>query len=313
MSLSDFTNALDVIRQYGMEVLQLFITLIVVLIIVGTIASSTLTGPDTEPPVLFPDHPRSDETGCTRIDGIEICPRSTSLSAAQLAPHGQPLRLLSADEHLASALPFWRKGEKRGKPSPEAVRAVELVAEVLQIDRDFKVYSATFEQSPIAYVRFSIFRAEIVYDRAYFQMDNAEQKMTWMFAFIMGHEAGHTQNYKPNNNDPWGSEASADYLGAMAVYRLGGDLRDALDVTALFSEFGSPSHPARIFRREAIRQGWTQARDRHLNPSNRCKRAFIGPTISLEKQVCKMAVTCLDEGKPIQTACKGEAGTWSWL
>ena len=120
-------------------------------------------------------------------------------------------------------------------------------------------------------------------------------------------------NFDPRNRDPWGAEASADYIGGMAVYRLGGDLRDALQVTSYYSEFGSASHPARIFRREAITLGWKRARDQHLNPSSQCRTAFVGPQITLNDKVCKMAATCQSPDTPIQMACQDDAGQWSWL
>ena len=185
MSLSQITDVLKLIRQYGIDLLQLLVTLAVAMIILGTIITSAFTGPDQVPPVMFPDHPRSDETGCTRIDGVDICPNPARSSQADVEPVSSAAIEDVRSNLTDSMLPFRRKGEKRGKASPEAVKAVKMVSKVLEIDRDFKVYSATFERSPIAYVRYSIFKAEIVYDRDYFAMDDAQQTMTWVFALVM--------------------------------------------------------------------------------------------------------------------------------
>ena len=203
-------------------------------------------------------------------------------------------------------------GEKRGKASPEAIKTIELVSRALQVDTRFRVYSASFENSPIAYVRNGFPRPEIVYDRDIFTSEKDRKRVIWSWIKVAGHEVAH---HKLKHTVTWGrdsvaSEASADYEAGKAVYRLSGSLENALEIT---DRYGSAitTHPSRELRKAAIAAGWIQARDRHNDPSNQCHARFISQSFNRDGKTCKMAVTCDGDNQPIKIACENY-GEWFW-
>ena len=264
-----------------------------------------------EPPVIGPMQPRS----CTVIDGIEICPKDTSASHALTDPlYVVDNSVLKAHGYVCAyhANLMNKFGEKRGKASPEAIKTIELVSRALEVDTSFRVYSATFERSPIAYVRNGFPNPEIVYDRALFPSKKDRQQVKWEWIKVAGHEVAHhkLKHTVTRGRDSVASEASADYEAGKAVYRLSGSLENALEIT---DRFGSAitTHPSRNLRRAAIAAGWIQARDRYNDPSNQCHARFISQSFIRDEKTCKMAVTCDGDNRPIKIACETE-DKWNW-
>jgi|GEM_PF-6461693 len=311
MTFSQISEGLDVFRKYGMDIMHALITAVVSLAIIGTIIMSILNpGDGPEPPLMFPDHPRSDDTGCTRIDGLEICPRAVSSMESSTAPTVSGAQSSAGTTYAAGGLlnPY---GEKRRAATIEMEKSVGMVSHVLQIEKKIDLHAATFEDGPAAYARGLGWKHEIVFDFEFFEKMSNENKINWPLIGLAAHESGHVIFGGTIFDNGWENEASAEYFAGLAIYRLGGDLKDALSYSTVFSgeDDKHPPHNIRIVLMEA---GWRQAKARHENPYDTCKSGLIGEDFQYKKRVCKAAVSCGNEKRPIKIACQDGNGKWSW-
>ena len=313
--MSDF---FDMCKRYaGVMLSVMIIGYIIALMLLQLMASAAQSFPKIKkddprgdiPPVMRPTEPKL-PTGCITIDGTKICPQAGALSNG----NNHTIHSLDTPKNFdciyRHAKGKDRYGEIRGKASPEAIKAVEWASYVLGVKRPFKVYSATFESSPIAYVRYNKLSAEIVYDADVFQMGDNAESLKWVFFSTIAHEIGHTEYAKPRGTDRWGNEASSDYISGMAVYRMNGDIEQALQMSQILGN-GGGTHPYNALRRAAIGHGWMHGRTRHYDPDNLCKAAFIGKPFVRDGQSCKLAVTCLGDKMPVKTVCESD-GKWTW-
>lgn len=102
----------------------------------------------------------------------------------------------------------------------------------------------------------------ILYSQHFMQTTRTTTRSQWAPISIMAHEVGHHLN--GHTLDRRGSrpriELEADYYSGFIVQRMGGSLDDALAaMSALGSETGSETHPAKRDRLAAISNGWTKA------------------------------------------------------
>ena len=277
-----------------------------------------ITKDPPEPPVYFPDHPRTDENGCTRIDGMDICPLVTSASMTFLKDGGvvsaQPV--LAAKDAPPTKGPFKRNpyGETRDKASPDAIRSLKLVSRVLEVKKPISVYSATFKDGPAAYARYLGRTSEIVYGKDTYEGVTDGEQLSWALIGLWGHEVGHVKyrEKKARENDRWENEASAEFFAGVAIYRLGGDFRDTRAYTSRFGG-GDDKHPPHVLNVLLVEEGWRQAKSRHENPSNTCRAGLIGQEFEYKTRICKAAISCADENRPVVFACQKPGGDWKWL
>lgn len=141
-----------------------------------------------DPPVYFPDQPRPDDKGCTRIDGVEICPRDTSgLQGSARAPSFMLNKL--TDFIFGSKNPY---GETRHDPAPEAVKTLKMVAKVLQVSKKIDLYGAEFKRGPNiytpgGYARNLGYKSEVVYSIDNYPDLEGTNKVSWPFIGLMSH------------------------------------------------------------------------------------------------------------------------------
>lgn len=271
-----------------------------------------------EPPVYFPDHPRTDENGCTRIDGVDICPLSQS-APVSLKEYPRPVNMPVFDDmHDAppSKGPFKRDpyGETRYEATPNAIKSLEMVARVLEVKKPIDVHAATFKDGPAAYARYLGRTSEIVYTKDIYNRITDGEQLSWALIGLWGHEVGHVKyrEKKAIENDRWENEASAEFFAGVAIYRLGGDFRDTFHYTSVFGG-NDDRHPPSTLGDLLVKEGWRQAKARHENPANTCKAGLIGSQFAYKTRICKAAISCDDENRPVVFACQKPGGKWKWL
>lgn len=270
------------------------------------------------PPVYFPDHPRTDENGCTRIDGIDICPLA-SLAPTAIWRGGTALSTpslrASADTPPAKG-PFKRDpyGETRFKATPDAIKSLKLVSRVLEVKKPIDVHAATFKDGPAAYARYLGRTSEIVYSKDTYARVTDGDRLSWALIGLWGHEVGHVKyrEKKSIENDRWENEASAEFFAGVAIYRLGGDFRDTLVYTNVFNG-EDDKHPPHSLGILLTQEGWRQAKARHEDPANTCTAGLIGREFVYKTRICKAAISCADENRPVVFACQKPGGDWKWL
>jgi len=271
-----------------------------------------------EPPVYFPDHPRTDENGCTRIDGMDICPISASAPTviwSEEKVYSKEVLPVGAERPPAKG-PFKRDpyGETRYKAKPDAIKSLRLVSRVLEVKKPIDVYSATFTDGPAAYARYLGRTSEIVYTKDIYERVTNQERLSWALIGLWGHEVGHVK-YREKEvvaNDRWENEASAEFFAGVAIYRLSGDFKDLFAYTNIFGG-NDDRHPPSILGDLLVKEGWRQAKARHEDPSNTCRAGLIGEEFQYKKRVCKAAVSCGNENRPVQIACQKPNGSWGWL
>jgi hypothetical protein len=316
MTLSSFTDALEAIRRYGMDIVFLLVCTLVFLIISGSILASVFDpGLPPEPPVMFPDHPRSDDTGCVRIGDMDICPRDSasmdrsSTPGPSLMPMGSnvsagdpgKLRLFTRDPY----------GETRKEAPPTFVQSVKLVAHLLEARETIDVYVADFENGPAAYARNLGDKFELVFSSIYVTENDEVSSISWPLLGLIAHEVAHTIYKERRGEDDLSNEASAEYFAGMAIYRAGGDLVDAFEFSQYF-DGESEVHPPKELSAILTREGWKQAKARHENRYDTCDPGIIGHDIQYKDRLCKAVVSCEKDHRPIRITCLETDGDWRW-
>jgi len=206
-----------------------------------------------------------------------------------------------------------KMGAKLGKPSPEAVKAIQWIADSIGIENDFVVKSATFKRSPLAYAVLSGgTERHIVYDVDQFLAKDGQ--LSYVDIFIFAHEVGHHINSDTSikGRQKHMQELRADRYAGAVVNKLGGDLKDATAVTRHFSKSGSKSHPPRSQRIKAITEGWQHAERMRYVENGRCQPQWLGEAFEKDGQTCRVAMRCDIQGLPIKFACQNNDGDWNW-
>ncbi|MCK6451858.1 MAG: hypothetical protein L6R19_13530 [Alphaproteobacteria bacterium] len=80
---------------------------------------------------------------------------------------------------------------------------------------------------------------------------------------VLAHEVGHHANndtaWVKQFQHPWAKELAADFVSGLAMAKLGATSDEATQaLKAMFSIFGSPSHPDTPRRLEAVISGWKE-------------------------------------------------------
>lgn len=204
-------------------------------------------------------------------------------------------------------------GVKLGKPSPEAVKVIQWIVDLIGIENDFVVKSATFKRSPLAYAALSGgTERHVVYDVDLFLAKDG--KLSFVDIFLLAHEVAHHINSDTSifGRSKHMQELRADRYGGVIVNKLGGSLDDAIAVTKHFSKSGSKTHPPRSQRVQAIKEGWQHAERMRYVENGRCQAQWLGDAFEKEGQICRIAMRCHREGLPIKFACKNSEGSWTW-
>lgn len=321
MTFSHFADALETIRHYGMEIIFLCVSALVFLVISGSIIAS-LFEPDTppEPPVYHGDHPRSDKTGCVMVGGLNICPREQPVRSEGEVTHTSfdPFFKTSnvevrAGKNLRVSIASFIFGEKRSVASQDVVRAVRIVAQVLQADKSIDVYFADFKNGPAAYARLLILkqRYEIVFSKNYIPASDANGRLTWPFMGLVAHEVSHTIYNEGLGGDRMSNEASAEYQAGVAIYRLGGNLEESFEFSAYFSGT-SDVHPNPDLSAILSREGWYQEKARHEGTAGTCQQEIVGHRFSYKQKTCHYVLSCSRRKRPIHVACETDSGSWNF-
>ncbi|WP_430416250.1 hypothetical protein [Parasphingorhabdus sp.] len=302
-------------RKHSRTIVVLLLSAWVVFLMLLTLLASVVDDP--EPPVYLPDQPRSDENGCTLIDGVEICPLRTEpdiIIPDSLTPSSKALSADTGAERFYKRSPSSKnRGEVRGKASPEAIKSIRLVSRVLQVKKPIDLYSATFTNGPAAYARNLGAKSEIVYDKALYARLMRSDRISYTIIGLWGHEVGHVK-YNANHllDDRWENEASAEFFAGVAIYRLAGDFSSALEYTTKLAG-EDDMHPPHVLGTLLTHEGWRQAKARHEDPSNKCQSGLIGDDFRYRDRTCKAAISCKNENRPVKIACQKPGGNWSWL
>jgi len=318
MTLSHIIDSIELIKKYGMEILQILVTILVMIMMTTIVIRSLVEKPPKpEPPVVCADQSCKDGNGCLIIDGLPICPINsawsisnlTLLGKAQIAPIDMAIAYLAKGSPASN--PY---GEIRDKASPEAIKSIKLVSYVLQVEKPIDVYSATFKDGPAAYARDLGLKSEIVYSKSTYDRVTSQNHISHALIGLWGHEVGHVkfdENFLVD--DRWENEASAEFFAGVAIFRLGGgDFKNVLEYTNIFTG-EDDKHPPHAVGRLLTHEGWRQAKDRHEDPYNKCRSGLVGDDFQYKKRICRAAVSCGNENRPVKIACQRSGGSWSWL
>ncbi len=197
--------------------------------------------------------------------------------------------------------------------TPEAIKAVNWIADKIGITKDFRIHRAKFSSSPIAFAALRDGERFIVYDEDFFVSHN--NKTPWHDIGIFAHEVGHhIQGHTAQSNlENWPQEIAADRFAGFAVSRLGGSLENALAMSRSLSEKPSDTHPSRAIRKKAIEEGWRHGEAMKKREVSACGNGWQGKEIDIDGSMCRIARQCVD-GKPLsRIACRDFEGAWKWM
>lgn len=235
------------------------ITLGALIVIIGLIVFHGLDAVEpapesrTELPPLAPMMPPAPLPAEIDGDGCRVLPDDLRICDVRQAEAVSPTP--------ARGLRFSKVTTAERPPRPEALRVVDWIVRVAGVARNFEVVEADFKRSSIAFAAVREDRRFIVYDARMF--DWGDGRVRWRHVAIMAHEIAHHLN--GDTTDSQGAvhsherELTADHFAGFVVARLGGTLNQAVAMTEIFSEQGSPSHPPRNDRIKAIAKGWQAA------------------------------------------------------
>lgn len=147
-----------------------------------------------------------------------------------------------------------------GKPSPQAVQAIDWITLSVGLPNSFEILRGTFKTGSIAYATIRGNKRYIVYDESILKWRLGAPN--WLEAGILAHEIGHhlAGHTISRSGRQWGSELQADYFSGFVMARLGANLAAAASWTQIVGEHGSKSHPPRAMRIKAVSLGWKQAK-----------------------------------------------------
>lgn len=174
--------------------------------------------------------------------------------------------------------------EHRIKVEPADVNDVEIFVEMIGFENLSKINALQLQirrslgLNNAAAMFHDDFRT-IVYDPTWADRRSAGQSLEWPrvpaesaspeFYLVLGHESGHhfcEHTIGKVRDNPWETELEADRFGGASikrfeVYHDRGFIRDVMAAAASkYPETGSPSHPPRALRLEAIRKGYDRVR-----------------------------------------------------
>lgn len=211
------------------------------------------------------------------------------------------------------SLPRYKNAKSMSKPSPEAIKAVNWIADKIGIAKNFQVLKAEFTKSPLAFASIRGGERFIVYDQDLFSAKNGQ--ISWQDVAVFGHEVGHhiLGHTAGSNKSPHDRELEADRFAGFAVSRLGGSLEDALMITRYFSAEGSKSHPPQRERIEAITNGWHHGEKMKSDEQGQCKIQWLGEEFEKDGVQCQYALGCSGKGPALKSACRSDSGDWFWI
>lgn len=317
---------LETTKRYGGHIIVtailMFISGLVVLQLMAAAVEGfpKITKDPPEPPVYNGDHPRSDDTGCTTIGGLSICPRRDEPNAhTGASPQATDMILKPAKVEMKAGrvskgkgLASIAYGEKRREAPIEVVEAVRLVAHVLQAEVSIDVYVARFKNGPAAYARPLLLsnKYELVFSEKYVPIGGSEQ-ISWPFLGLVAHEVSHTIYDEGFGEDRMSNEASAEYQAGVAIYRIGGNLEDSFEFSGYFTGT-SPVHAKPGISALLSRAGWYEAKALHEGTAGICTPRIIGDSFQYKDKTCKYVLSCQRKKRPIKVACEHSNGAWNW-
>lgn len=271
-----------------------------------------------KPPVYHGDHPRSDRTSCIVVDGLTICPRqnvprienNTSYHASN--PMLKPGKVKAGRVIIPNMIGVIAFGETRYEAPQDVVRAVRLVANVLQTEWPIDVYVADFKRGPAAYTRRVGFekKYEIVFSKRYAPQGN-RGRIHYPFLGLVAHEVSHTIFNEGWGEDRMSNEASAEYQAGAAIFRIGGNLEDSFEFSSYFTGT-SPVHPKPGLSAMLSREGWYDAKALHEGTAGVCAPRIVAEDFQYKDMTCKYILTCNRQKRPIRVACDSSNGHWEW-
>ncbi|WP_072395470.1 M48 family metalloprotease [Hyphomicrobium sp. CS1GBMeth3] len=142
----------------------------------------------------------------------------------------------------------------------QAQEVVQKIADAVGLEPNFQVLQANVPNASAVIQNGQRF---ILYSQVFIAQITQSAATEWASWTIMAHEVGHHLNGHTLSGA--GSrppiELQADRFAGHAVARMGGTLQQAQSPYQQMDPAGSPTHPPRSARLEAVTKGWTQAQN----------------------------------------------------
>lgn len=163
-------------------------------------------------------------------------------------------------------------------PTRAAREVVEEIVAQVGLPQNFSILAANVPNAA-AVIRDS--QRYILYSEAFMAQITSSTATEWAAKTILAHEVGHHlagHTIVPGGSRP-PTELEADSFAGFAVGKMGATLAQAQSPFRQMSEAGSPTHPPRSARLEAVSVGWRRAvpgdRPARTEPGNRNDRPSI--------------------------------------